>query len=81
MACGAVAVMTRSGGVEDYAVDGENALLCPVDDIPMIVEAIERLIDNPELAAALQQGGFDTVKNFDDRDACEEVLTLWRASL
>lgn len=81
MACGAVTVMTRSGGVEDYAVDGENALLCPVDDVEAIADSIERVIDDQDLAKALQQGGYSTVKGFDDRAACAEILALWRASL
>lgn len=60
MACGVPVVMTDDGGSRDYAVDGVNALVVPVDDVRAMRRAIRRLLDDAELRVRLIDGGFDT---------------------
>ncbi len=49
MAMGRPIVATRIGGLPDIVVDGETGLLVPPDDEWALQQAIQHLIDNPEL--------------------------------
>lgn len=64
MACGAVVVTAAADGNMVYAQDGENCLLVPPDDAQAAVDACLRLIDDIDLMTRLQQGGFETVKEW-----------------
>lgn len=76
MACGAVAVLSDSGGVRHYARDGENALIVPVGSVDAIIDAVERLRDNPDLRLKLSSNGLKTTKAFDDRIAAQQFLQI-----
>ena len=54
MACGAAVIVTDSGGVREYARDGENSLVVAPGDAAAIARAIERLALGTD-AAALRQ--------------------------
>lgn len=65
MACGTPVVCTDIGGVRDFAIDGQTALVVPVGDAPAMAAAILRLLADTELAqrlrsAALLQAGLFT---------------------
>lgn len=60
MACGAAVVATRSGGVEEYATDGVNAVLVPPRDPVALREAIQRVVEDPTLRARLIAAGMRT---------------------
>lgn len=67
MACGAAVVVTDSGGVREYAQDGDNCLLVPAGNAAAIAQAIERLTvapGAPELRARLVRGGRTTALQF-----------------
>jgi glycosyltransferase involved in cell wall biosynthesis len=55
MAAGAPTVATRVGGTPEAMVDGVNGLLVPPADALALAGAIERLLDDTELAARLGQ--------------------------
>ncbi len=60
MACGAAVVVTDSGGVREYARDGDNCLLVAPGDAAGIARAIERLAvgaDAARLRARLANAG------------------------
>ena len=57
MAAGVPAVAANFGGIPEFATDGENALLVPVDDPAALAEALVRLTREPELARRLAAGG------------------------
>jgi glycosyltransferase involved in cell wall biosynthesis len=76
MACGSVVVLSDSGGIRDYCVDGENGLIVPVDDAGAVVAAVERLMGDRSLLEQLRAAGFETVKPFDDRIAAVEFLDV-----
>jgi L-malate glycosyltransferase len=44
MACGAALVSTRNGGVDEFAVDGESAVLADVGDIDGLAAAVLELL-------------------------------------
>jgi glycosyltransferase involved in cell wall biosynthesis len=64
MATGCAVVSTRNGGVESYAVDGWNALLCDVDDSSALAAAVVRLLDDVALRCRLVDAGLKTVEQF-----------------
>ena len=53
MACGLPVVATRVGGVPEIATNGTTALLVPSKDPVSLARAIDRLLDDVDLAAAL----------------------------
>ena len=61
MACGAVSVLTDVGGVQDYARDGENALLVPPSNPDATARAILRLLSTDSLHQQLRDKGIEVV--------------------
>ncbi|UOF90200.1 glycosyltransferase family 4 protein [Fodinisporobacter ferrooxydans] len=64
MACGTPVVATNSGGIMDYAVEGENAIIVPPKDPKSLATAIVALLSNPELAKTLSHGGLKQARRF-----------------
>lgn len=60
MAAGTPAVATAAGGVAEFARDGQNALLVPVDDPPALAAALVRLGSDAALRERLSSGGRET---------------------
>lgn len=65
MACGSVLVSTRNGGVDDFARDGESALLADVDDPAALADAVLRVLRDDALRARLRAGGLAEVAALD----------------
>ena len=65
MACGAPCLLTDSGGVTEYAVDGENCLLVDPQDDEAILKGFERLVRSEELRGRLARAGLGTVHRFE----------------
>lgn len=57
MAAGVPAVATAYGGIPEFAVDGENALLVPVDDADALASALIRVTHDRALASRLATAG------------------------
>jgi glycosyltransferase involved in cell wall biosynthesis len=62
MASGCAVVSTDTYGVREYLDHGQNGLVVPVDDPNALADAIERLLDDPELAESLARAGCRTVE-------------------
>ena len=73
MACGTPTVLTRSGGVEEYAVDGLNSLLVPPGDPHKLADAIEKLIFNERLRRKLAANALETAEKFSLNKMAREV--------
>ena len=58
MACGCTLVSFGYQGVFDYAVDGENALISPVEDVNAMLSNVKRLIADDSLRIRLAQNGY-----------------------
>ena len=56
MASGTPVVSTDNGGILAYAMDGENCLLAPLDDLEALASAVRRVLDDAELAARSANG-------------------------
>ena len=74
MACGTPCVLTRVGGVSEYAVHDENCRLVSPGDPDAAAFEIIRVLSDADLAEHLRQEGFRTVEQLDMRD--EAVRTL-----
>ena len=77
MACGLCVVSTDAGGLSDLLTGGEDALLVARDDAAAMASAVERLLDDPELAARLSANGR---RRAEDRD-WSKVLPQWQQIL
>jgi glycosyltransferase involved in cell wall biosynthesis len=77
MACGAAVVTTRNGGVDDFCMDGENALICEVGKPEQIVKCIERIYLNSDLHDSLVKCGLEKVKEF----SLDNFFKLWETLL
>ena len=62
-ACGRPVIATAVGGLADLVIEGHNALV--IQPTPAALEsAIERLLDDPQLARGLAERGLSTVRYF-----------------
>jgi glycosyltransferase involved in cell wall biosynthesis len=82
MAVGVPTICTRLG-TEDYAADGENALIVPPQDPNAIAAALRRVRDDPDLCERLVRNGLDTARRFTWKraedlfvDHCERAVTV-----
>jgi len=80
MACG-TPVITTMYGTEDYAFDGENALVVPPKDPKAIAEAILRILEDKKLADKLRESGLKTVKQFTWDKTTDKIEKLFLSKL
>jgi glycosyltransferase involved in cell wall biosynthesis len=64
MACGAAVVCPDALGNRSFCIDGETCLMPPRDDVRAHIEAVERLVASPPIAAALRARGLQMAQNF-----------------
>jgi starch synthase len=57
MACGAAVAASRVGGIPEVVADGETGLLVPPDDPQALADALNTLVADPALAAAMGEAG------------------------
>jgi glycosyltransferase involved in cell wall biosynthesis len=65
MACGTPCVVTESGGIDAFVVQGENGLRAPVGDVDALVGALNSLLDGADLRARLSGNCRESVLPFD----------------
>lgn len=71
MARGCAVVTTDSGGVRQFARDGENCLMTPVNDAPALATAIEALVQDAEKRQTLAAAGIRTARDYDQAAVLE----------
>ena len=62
MACGAPVVVTDQRGARDYAVDGENSLVVPIQAPEKVAQAMIQILTTPDLARRLGHAGLQTAQ-------------------
>lgn len=77
MACGAACVLTKVGGVTEYARDKENCLLVPPKSPNAFAQAIIRILQNEDLKKKLIGGGFATIKDYCHKREARETLAFF----
>jgi glycosyltransferase involved in cell wall biosynthesis len=77
MAAGAAVVATRHAGIAEAIEPGRNGLLVAEHDLDACAAAIERLLDNPQMAAEMaRQARADAVERFDAKRLMERLENL-----
>lgn len=64
MSRGKAVIGTAVGGIVDIITDGTTGLLIPPGDVPALTNAMQKLIDNPDLREQLGKAGQEDVKRF-----------------
>ena len=78
MASGTPVVSTDNEGIFAYGLDGKNCLLAPVDDSEALVDAVRRVLDTPDLAAALSAAGLRTARSHNWPSIAAQLLEDFR---
>lgn len=77
MACGGTAVVGEVTGIDEYIVDGYNALIVEQGDIQGAHNVLKKLIENEELRNELKANGKKTAEKFrwdSSIDVLEEIF-------
>ncbi len=81
LASGVAVVSTNVGGVPYLVEDGKTALLVPPQDPQAMAGAMLRLLDQPQLAAALRSAGLAYVQQFTWTQVQPRLLAVYRSLL
>jgi glycosyltransferase involved in cell wall biosynthesis len=65
MASGCAVVTTDNGGSDDYAIDGDTALVCAPRDVMGMADRVEQLLRDDALHARIAVNGRESVGRFD----------------
>ena len=76
MTCGAAVITTNTGGMSDFVIENENALIVKKHDTLDLVQKIESLINDRELRERLSKNGMETAKKF-SWDSCIDKLICY----
>ena len=77
MACKCAVVATAVGGIPDYAVAGETALVSPPRSPELLAENIIRLVEDEKLLGCLSEAGYDHIREFTWEKSTEELERLF----
>ncbi len=78
MACGIPVVGTRIGGMQETIVDGRTGLLVEAGEADALADAVCRLLDRPDHAAALAVAGRERAKTtFSWRARAQRLLDVY----
>ena len=66
--CGGTAITYAVTGSEEYMVDGENGLVAPSGDRAAVINALRRLMANPDALQRLKDGAKLTAQSWPDWD-------------
>lgn len=75
-------VTTQASGAVDSVVDGITGIVVPIGDAKALVDAIARLLADPEMATRMGRAGRERVKReFRQEDVWEALAALYREML
>jgi glycosyltransferase involved in cell wall biosynthesis len=80
-AYGLAVIGTDVGGVGEMVIDGATGILVAKDDVAGFRQALERLIDSPDLRRQLGQAGFTRVRTegiFDTEKLSQNTVRVYR---
>lgn len=76
MACGAVPVVSASGGIERYAEDGKNSFVVDAEDLQSVADRVIELAVKRELRMQMRSAGLISVRRFSETLAIDDWLTI-----
>lgn len=78
MACGTPVVSTQTGGTPEIIENQKNGLLVPVNNCIKLADAINYLLDNPDIRLKLGKMGLKTVeKNFSIKTVIKRLCNIY----
>ncbi len=79
MAAGVPVTATAVGGIPEMVTDGETALLVPPGDSKALAEVMQRLLENPSLAAGLVAQGQKAIRErFAPEERTRRLVDVYR---
>ncbi len=78
MACGTPVICSNTTSLPEVA--GDAALLVNPEETEEIVEAMSRVLTDPELAASLSRAGLEQVKKFSWKRMADEIVNRYQPS-
>ena len=79
MASGCALVTTSNGGSEDFAFDGETALLSPPKDVEAMADNLVTLLTDDELRVRLARRGREVAQEYDWQRSCAKLASFLAA--
>lgn len=79
MACGVTVVTTDSGGVREYAIPEETAIVVPPKNPEALAEGILRVLNDEKLRQKLIKNGLEKVKEFDWEKSIDKLEEVFRS--
>jgi glycosyltransferase involved in cell wall biosynthesis len=80
MGCTRPVIASRVSALPEIVQDGETGLLVPPDDPPALAEAITKLLDDPDRAAALGRAGYERLQqHFSVEAMAQATLDVYTA--
>ncbi len=79
MACGTPPVLTNEGGVNEYAVDNQNALMVSPRDHQAMADRMLMLLNDSTLAARLREGGLKTAQDYCHMDEARIHMEMYES--
>lgn len=76
MACGNALVSTKNGGVLDFGIENETALLSDIKDIESLTKNVEKLIVNDALRNRLQSSCVKLVSSLTLENSTKQFLSI-----
>jgi glycosyltransferase involved in cell wall biosynthesis len=77
MAAGRPIIATAVGGVPEIVTNGKEAITIEKRNAPLLAEAIEGLLHNPQLRMSLSGAAKEKVKVYSSQAYCESLLALY----
>ncbi len=71
-------VATNVGGISELLGNNERGILVPSKNTKILVQAIEQLLNNNELASMLAQKAYDFVQNFSYQKMTNDYIALYK---
>ena len=78
MACGCAVLLPAEGGVHEYAVHGDNAIVVDARSFATVVVELTKLVDDDELRARLSRRGIETARRYSIVGASLSELGVFR---
>lgn len=72
MACGCAVVSTENGGVRDFAIHNETALLSPIKDSHQLANHILQLINDSDQQVRMAYSGYKYIQKFNYQNSSTE---------
>ncbi len=80
-ACGKPVIGTCNCGAEEAIVDGYNGLLVPQNSPEKTAEAIDYLLDNPEVARKIGENGKRRAEEFSWENIQQKIAQIYKSAL